>query len=121
MGYARRGTNNHFDTPVTMEDKFEIFAIINLFGHQQLAGQVTLRTLGSVTFIQVDVPETKRAPKFTRFINPTAIYDFYPVTEDLMKRKAEALNLQPISIYDIEDVIKKLKAGLPEGQMVDDE
>jgi hypothetical protein len=47
-------------------EKFEQWCIIGLFGHQKLAGLVTEKNIGGAAFLQVDVPETKHSPSFTR-------------------------------------------------------
>lgn len=87
-------------------EKLELFAIVDLFGHQKIAGKVTEQTVGSATFIRIDVPETKRQPKFTRIVNPTAIYSINPVTEELMTITAEGINCAPIEPWDIRQAHK---------------
>jgi hypothetical protein len=104
-----------------MEEKFEIFALINLFGHNQLAGKVTVLPLGAATLLRVDVPKTKLIPEFTRFINPTAIYSMDPVTEELMQARAEMIKAQPIDVYDIRAVVKNLKELSAGGREFDED
>jgi hypothetical protein len=97
-----------------MEEKFEIFALISLFGHKRLAGKVTLMNLGNSTLLRVDIPETKLIPAFTKFINPSAIYTMDPITSELMQTMAESIKEQPIESYNIMDVMKKMKVALAE-------
>lgn len=61
-------------------DKIELFAIVELFGHNKVAGKVSEQNMGSFTFCRIDVPETPQQPAFTRFVNPSAIYAINPVT-----------------------------------------
>lgn len=89
-------------------EKLELFAIVELFGHQKLAGKVTEQSIGASTFIRVDVPETKQQPSFTRLLNPSAIYAINPVVEAVMLLKAEQLNQKPIEAWDIQRMHQKL-------------
>jgi len=104
-----------------MQEKFETFAIINLFGHHQLAGKVTEQSIGGATFIRVDVPETTKQPTFTRYLNPSAIYDINPVTEEVVNIKAESLQVTPITMWDIREVVKRNKLALAEDNSEEDE
>lgn len=93
-----------------MENKFELFAIVELFGHQKLAGKVAEQSIGAATFIRIDVPETKTQPAFTRLVNPSAIYAINPTTEEVAKMKAEQLESQPIEAWDIRRMNEKILA-----------
>ena len=101
-----------------MEEKFEIFALISLFGHKRLAGKVTLQVLGNLTMLRVDIPETTKVPAFTKYINPSAIYTMDPITEDLMHTLAESFKEQPIEAYNIMEVVRRMKPGLMKGDDV---
>lgn len=94
-----------------MENKFEIQAIIELFGHNRIAGKVSEQTIGGATFVRVDVPETKDQPPFTRFLNPSAIYAINPVSEDVARGMAENIQSRPINIWDAAEVIERIKAA----------
>lgn len=96
-----------------METKFELNAIVELFGHQRMAGLVTEQTLGSASFVRIDVPETENQPKFSRLLNPSAIYAINPVTEEVMLAMAENLDKKPIDSWDVREMQKKLLALKP--------
>lgn len=91
-------------------ERLELNAIVELFGHQKLAGKATEQTIGSATFIRVDVPETKTQPAFSRLLNPSAIYAINPVTEPVMLQMAENITAKPIEAWDIERMYKKILA-----------
>lgn len=94
-----------------MEDKqLKLHAIVELFGHTKMAGIVTEQTVGSSTFIRVDVPETEAVPGFTRLLNPSAIYAINPVTEDVMNHMARSFQSKPIESWDINEMHKRLLA-----------
>lgn len=91
-----------------MENNFEIFAIVELFGHQRMAGKVTEQTIGSSSFIRIDVPETPSQPAFSRMLNPSAVYAINPVTEEVMNVSAQQFQKKPIEAWDIREMQKKL-------------
>lgn len=88
--------------------KLELFALVELFGHTRIAGKVTEQTVGSSTFIRVDVPETNSQPSFSRLLNPSAIYAINPVTELVAKEMAERIETAPIESWDINRLHQKL-------------
>jgi len=87
-----------------MEDeKFEQWAIVELFGHQKIAGFASNAQIGGATFIRVDVPQVKEgAKKFTRFYNPLAVYGISPVSEEIAKHMASRIDSKPIVAWDID-------------------
>lgn len=98
-----------------MTEKLELFAIVELFGHQKIAGKVTEQSIGPATFVRVDVPESSKQPSFTRLLNPSAIYAINPVTEEVMKHMAGNFAAKPIESWDIQKMNEKLLAlGQPE-------
>lgn len=95
-----------------MESTFEIFALVELFGHTRIAGTVTEQSIGGSTFIRVDVPETKREPAFTRFLNPSAVYALNPVTSEIMHELAETIKSKPVTSYDVSKTVAKHMEGM---------
>lgn len=90
--------------------KLELFAIVELFGHQKMAGKVTEQSIGPATFVRVDVPETNKQPAFTRLLNPSAIYAINPVTEEVCNSMVEVFQQKPIDSWDIAKMNEKLLA-----------
>jgi hypothetical protein len=90
--------------------KLELFAIIELFGHTSMTGKVTEQTVGSDSFVRIDVPETDHHPAYTRLLNPKAIYAINPVTEDVMLDMARMLTNMPIQNLDINKIREKILA-----------
>lgn len=90
-----------------IENKLEIFAIVELFGHTKIAGRVTEQNIAGTNMLRVDVPETKSNPPFTRFFGSAAIYAINPVTEEVADAYAERLSVQPIQVYDINGMVEK--------------
>jgi hypothetical protein len=100
------------------DQKFEQWCLVELFGHSRIAGLVTESTIGGATFIRVDVPETTTQPKFTRLLNPSAIYAINPIDKDTAVHLANNLYKKPIDSWDIKQVVEKQKLQL--GQAVPD-
>jgi hypothetical protein len=90
------------------QEKFEVYAIVELFGHNKIAGKVTEQVIGGSSFIRVDVPNTKDVPGFTRLLHANAIYAINPVTEEVANGYAERIQSQPIQSWDAREVLKRI-------------
>lgn len=90
-------------------ETFEQYALVELMGRQRIAGMVSERVIAGQGFLQVDVPETSRNPKFTRFISPNGIYAINPIDEQTCKLYAENLHVKPIDSWDIHEFMRKVE------------
>lgn len=75
--------------------------IVELFGHQQIAGMVSEQTVGGAAFIRIDVPALDDKPGFTKIYGSNAIYAFTPTDEATMLRAVAAFRAVPISPYQL--------------------
>lgn len=89
-------------------EKFELWGIVELFGHQRIAGRLTEQNVAGSNMLRVDVPESNENPAFTRFLNHAAIYAINPTTEEVAKLYAEKLQTKPIDSWDIRQFSEKL-------------
>lgn len=87
--------NNQPYTPV-----FD-WAIVELFGHQRIIGQIGEQQIGGETFIRVDVPQVGDTPAFTKLYGKGAIYAMTPITEGLAREALEAMKPVPFNPYDL--------------------
>lgn len=87
----------------------DLFAVVELFGHNKMAGRVTEQTIGVASFIRVDVPETDTQPAYSRLLNPSAIYAINPVTEEVAKHMACQIQSRPIETWDARQMLEKLE------------
>lgn len=95
----------------SQQQQFEEWAILELFGHQRLAGLVTAVNLGGASFVRVDVPDIEKevgAPsKLTKFLNPAAIYSITPVIEETARAAARSCSAAPVTRWDVQDLINR--------------
>lgn len=75
---------------------FEHWCVVELMGHQRIAGKVSEATLFGGTLMRVDVPDTERRKGFTKFYGTTAIYAITPVEEAIAKALANSFDQRPI-------------------------
>lgn len=88
--------------------KFEHWCLLELFGHNRIAGLVTEAAFPP-TFLRIDVPETSTEPAFTRILSPGSLYAINPITEEVAKIYAENLKVKPIDSWDIRKVMEKIE------------
>lgn len=88
-------------------EKFDLYAIVELFGHTKIAGRCTEQNIAGTNMLRVDVPETKDQQAFTRFFGSSAIYAINPVDEATATHIAESLNTRPIQSWDVKEMIKR--------------
>ena len=70
---------------------FAQWAIIELFGHQRIAGRVTEQTIGGCSFVRVDVPAVGKEQAFTKLFGQGAIYAITFTDEQASTLAAEAM------------------------------
>lgn len=91
----------------TPQQKFDLWCIVELFGHAKIAGQCTEQNIAGTNMLRVDVPATEGTPAFTRFFGSGAIYAINPVDEATAKFMADKLAVKPIESWNINEIIKK--------------
>lgn len=84
-----------------METKFDLWCIVELFGHNRIAGRCTEQNVAGVNMLRVDVPATSKNNEFTRILSAGAIYAINPVQEEVAKAVAENLNVSPITPWAV--------------------
>jgi hypothetical protein len=84
-----------------MEEKFDQWAMVELYGHQRIVGKVTEATIGGCSFLRVDVPEQEDKPPFTRYFGQGAIYSLNPVSEEIAVELLRSCRNVPVRQYEI--------------------
>ncbi|MCZ2077879.1 MAG: hypothetical protein LC130_23110 [Bryobacterales bacterium] len=70
--------------------------IVELMGHNRIAGMVSEQELGGTKFVRVDVPAVEGEPGFTKLFGSAAIYAVTPTDEETMIRAVRAFRSVPI-------------------------
>ena len=95
------------------DKKFEAWGLLELFGHQRIAGKLSEETIGGCHFIRIDVPELPAAesdnyrparqatPAYTRYFTNGAIYSMTPTSEAVARAMAANLRAEPVHAYDL--------------------
>lgn len=114
-------------------DNFDHWAVVELFGHQQIAGRVTEASIGGCSFLRVDVPEQTATPAegyrsariaipaYTRYFGNGAIYALNPCTEEVARATARAIRACPPIPFGVEDLAATRHAALPAPDPDDDD
>lgn len=98
-----------------MAEGFKMWAIVELFGHSQIAGYVTEQEIAGTSFLRVDVPG-KGDEGFTKLYGPSAIYCMTPVSEEVALAVVERLRVEPIGCWT-----PQVRRELPSPVVDDDE
>lgn len=77
-------------------ETFDQWAIVEIMGHQRLAGRVTEQVIGSTSFIRVDVPAVNDNQPFTRLLGGGAIYAISIVDEETARAAAVQIRAAPV-------------------------
>lgn len=92
-------------------ENFNLWCIVELFGHNRIAGKCSEQNIAGNNFLRVDVPTTSKQSGFTRFLSASAIYAINPVTEEVARQIADNLQIQPVNVWDVGHLVdQKLKA-----------
>ena len=83
------------------QEKFEAWGLLELFGHQRLAGLLTEQNIGGCHFIRIDVPAVKDVQGYTRFFSNGAIYGMTILTEEVARAMAENMLARPVQAYEM--------------------
>lgn len=75
--------------------------IVELFGHNRIAGKVSEQSLGGTNFVRVDVPAVDNQPGFTKLYGAGAIYAVTPTDEATMLQAVRAFRAVPIEKYHL--------------------
>jgi len=87
------------------EAPFSQWAVVELFGHQRIAGLLTEQTIGGCHFLRVDVPECEGQKAYTKLYGQGAIYAINFVEEPIARELAKRLRPQPVQEYEISNLL----------------
>lgn len=99
---------------------FEGWAVIELFGHNQIAGYVTDTAQFGASMMRVDVPEIGDNPGYTKFFGGAAIYAITPTTEEIARIAAQRLDVRPVSEWTVPNSLQ-LSPGDEDDVLIENE
>lgn len=86
----------------TLIEKFEMWARVDLFGHNQRVGKLSVVNTGVEVLYRLDIPEGDALR--TEFYGKGAVYSILPVSEDAARLIAQKLGpAAPISQWELPD------------------
>lgn len=94
-------------------EAFDSWALVELMGHQRIAGRVTEAEIGGCKFVRVDVPETEGRPAMTKYLGPSSIYAITPMSEETGRATASRIDPAPIQHYDARRLVEMVDAAKP--------
>lgn len=104
---------------MTQGSAFATWAVVELMGHQQIAGHVTEEEIAGSKLLRVDVPELERGevvqPAHTKYFGASAIYALHPCTEALARQAAASIERHrsplPVGVPDLQKVQETIRRG----------
>jgi hypothetical protein len=78
---------------------FEANCIVEIMGHQVIAGKVSEETHFGAPLMRVDVPKSSKRDGFTVYYGGGAIYKITPTTEQIVQAFVEKQDPEPIKPY----------------------
>jgi len=79
------------------------WAIVELFGHNVIAGEITSVSIAGTEMLRVDVPAVDGADAFTKFYGGAAIYAITPVDEATAQVAVEKFRSRPVDQWTLPD------------------
>lgn len=83
---------------------FTGWAIVELFGHQRIAGKVSEEVIGGSSFVRVDVPAIEDQAAFTKLYGGSAIYAITPTDEATAMRAVSSFRVVPVEMWRLVSV-----------------
>lgn len=102
-------------------EAFEAWGLLELFGHNRLAGKLSEQTIGGCHFIRVDVPASEHVAGYTRFFTNAAIYSMTVTSEDVARRLAAHLRARPVEAYELPKLALGPSVAVPDDDDRDDD
>jgi hypothetical protein len=88
----------------SMENTFESWALVELMGHNKIAGKVTEHKFGNQSMLRIDVPDIGELPAFTKIISVNAVYAINPLSETDAIDYAKHLKAKPLDVWDMQSI-----------------
>lgn len=95
------------------QERFESWAILELMGHQKMAGLVTEANVAGKGFLRIDVYDAAgESVLFSRMVNPDSVYAINPV-ERSIALAVGADSHRPVTCYEVSHLLPPAPAPTP--------
>lgn len=102
-------------TPTDSTAALDIWALVELFGHQKIVGHCTEANIAGSVFLRVDVPtKDGEGIAFTRFYGGSAIYAINPIAKEIACELSRNMDKAPVQIYDVPALADKIRGDKPD-------
>jgi len=101
-------------TPENDKSTFDEWCIVEIMGHQQMAGRVREVSIAGAGLLRVDVPALDEdvggfaTEPWTTYLSPSSIYRLTPVEEVVARAMARRLRIEPISRWTVKEMMPTL-------------
>lgn len=107
---------------------FDSWAVIELMGHQRIAGRVTEAEIGGGRLLRVDVPATETKQALTKYFGTVAVYAITPCDEETARLAATQCEPEPVNAWSARRLLElkdaaekpKLEAGTEDDEEEED-
>ncbi len=94
-----------------MAEKFEAWGLVELMGHQRVAGRLSEQPLGGGNLLRVDIPngDTFR----TAYYGASAIYAVHITDEAAARKLAGGIGTRPPYAYELSQAVARIAPSAP--------
>lgn len=90
-----------------MSDQFEAWGIVEIMGHQRIAGRISEQAIGGTAFVRVDVPASEDRQAFTKMFGSGAIYAISITSEETARVAANRFRETPMDAWDARQMMEQ--------------
>lgn len=94
-----------------MAEKFEAWGLVELMGHQRVAGQLSEQPLGGGNLLRVDIPNGDGFR--TAYYGSSAIYAVHITDEAAARKLAGNLGARPPYAYELSQAVARIAPSAP--------
>lgn len=102
-----------------MSEKFEAWGIVELMGHQRIAGRISEQAIGGGNLLRVDVPDGEDQFR-TVFYGSSAIYALHVTDEAAARAACKGMGTRPAYAWELERLQKLPAATVHSSSSYDD-
>ena len=81
------------------EESGGAWGVVQLMGKKIVAGYLQTSEMFGAPLLRVDIPKTDTTPEYTQLFGYSALYGITLTSEEVARRVADGLHLNPIMIY----------------------